>query len=82
MSGLGHSTLTEISNYAPDPTACITRGRPGCDVPHEWLCVAGILVLLALIGLVVAGAVLLGKRGKRLDAMRADAAVRGGVISS
>lgn len=36
----------------------------------------GIVVLLALVGLVVAGAFLLGKRGRRLDAMRADAAVR------
>ncbi len=36
----------------------------------------GIVVLLALVGLVVAGAFLLGKRGGRLDAMRADAAVR------
>lgn len=33
-------------------------------------------MLLSLIGLVVAGAFLLGKRGGRLDAMRADAAVR------
>ena len=33
-------------------------------------------MLLALVGLVVAGAFLLGKRGGRLDAMRADAAVR------
>lgn len=32
-------------------------------------------MLLSLIGLVVAGAFLLGKRGGRLDAMRADAAV-------
>lgn len=38
-------------------------------------CGAGVIVLLALVGLVVAGAVLLGKRGGRLDAMRADAAV-------
>ncbi len=37
---------------------------------------AGIIVLLALVGLVIAGAFLLGKRGGRLDAMRADAAVR------
>lgn len=33
------------------------------------------IVLLSLVGLVVAGAFLLGKRGGRLDAMRADAAV-------
>lgn len=60
---------------------CTTQGRPGCDVPHSRLCGAGILVLLALVGLVVAGAVLLGKRGRR-DAMRADAAVRGVVESA
>ena len=38
-------------------------------------CIAGVLVLLALVALVVGGAFLLGKRGGRLDAMRADAAV-------
>jgi hypothetical protein len=38
--------------------------------------ITGVIVLLSLIGLVVAGAFLLGKRGGRLDAMRADAAVR------
>lgn len=55
---------------------CLARKVVDAEVLTQDHCHAGVIVLLSLIGLVVAGAFLLGKRGGRLDAMRADAAVR------